>query len=160
VLSALLFTVYAFPYAEVGLSERWFRVYLSGYARVAGAVLSLFGARVEIRDNVIQGACSLRIVKTCDAMEANILFAAAVLAFPSAWNRKLLGAGTGLAILVVLNVARICTLYAVGARFPAAFDFLHEEMWPFAMTAIAATMFFLWAAWTRRRESSAPLGAV
>jgi exosortase/archaeosortase family protein len=147
-LAAVLFALYAFPWAEHGISERLLRGYLAGYARVAGGILGIFDPRVVVAGNVVTGRTALAIVKTCDAMEANLLFLAAVLAFPAApgaalrrWPRKLLAALIGIVAISALNVVRICSLYAVGVYFPSAFELLHVEVWPLLLIAAAAAIF-------------------
>ena len=167
-LAALLFAAYAFPYREHGISEGWLHGYLRGYARVAGGILSLFDSRVAVEGNVVTGRYALSIVKTCDAMEANLLFLAAVLAFPAApspakrrWPRKLIAALVGMAAISTLNVARICSLYAVGVYFPAAFELFHVELWPLLLIATAAALFAAAARWLSRAPAgvSASAGA-
>lgn len=144
-IAGAFFVVYTFPYTQVGLSERWFDSYLGGYARLAGNVLSWFDPAVTVHQRDILGRFNLRIVKNCDAMEANILYASAVLAFPVALRARLVGVAGGIALLVALNVARICTLYYVGILVPQAFPFFHLELWPLLLIAAGAAIFLLWA---------------
>jgi hypothetical protein len=47
-VAGVLFALYCFPYAYVGISERPFEVYLGGYARLVGSVLSLLGENVHV----------------------------------------------------------------------------------------------------------------
>jgi exosortase/archaeosortase family protein len=124
----------------------------------------LFDPRVVVQGNVVTGRYALSIVKTCDAMEANLLFLAAVLAFPAApapvkrrWPRKLLAALAGIAAISALNVARICSLYAVGIYYPSAFELFHIEVWPLLLIGAAAALFAVAARWLSR---PAPPGAV
>ncbi|HTQ08246.1 MAG TPA: hypothetical protein VMI54_30540 [Polyangiaceae bacterium] len=154
-LSCLLLGLYAFPYRELGLSETWFEGYLGAYARLVGKVLACFESGVHVNGTLVTGRYSLRIVKTCDAMEANALFAAAVLALAGPWLRKLGALVVGLGALVAANVLRILTLYYAGALAPGAFRVLHEEVWPLVLIAFAAAAFTLAARYVRR---GAPLG--
>jgi exosortase H (IPTLxxWG-CTERM-specific) len=160
IVAAVLFVAYSFPYQENGISERWFQRYLSAYARLAGFVLGFFDRQVSVAGNVISGHMSLKIVKSCDAMEANLLFVAAVAAWPARWHRKLVAGAVGLVVLVVVNVVRICSLYFVGARFPAAFEFLHIDLWPFLIIVVAIAQFVGWAVWMQRVPAvkAAPVG--
>ena len=165
VVATGLFGLYAFPYRDAGLSETWFQRYLSGYARLAGGVLALFDPAVTVAGNAINGRYALRIVKTCDAMEANLLFLAAISAYPARWLHKLMAAGLGLATLVAINVLRICSLYFIGLRWPARFDFFHTELWPLLLVATTAGLFAVWVSWLTRRSAShapapSPLSAI
>jgi exosortase H (IPTLxxWG-CTERM-specific) len=159
VIAGVLFGIYTFPYQESGISERWFTTYLSAYASVAGSALSLVEPGLQVHGQDIIGRTSLRIVKNCDAMEAEILFLAAVLAFPSAWRKRLIGAALGALTIAVVNVIRIACLYQIGVHFPTAFEFVHLELWPLLLVVSAVAVFLVWATWARRgpgRDTHAP----
>lgn len=155
-IAGALFVVYTFPYARVGLSERWFESYLAFYARIAGTALSLFDPQVTVHHQDILGRYNLRIVKNCDAMEANILYASAVLAFPVSVRPRVIGVAGGVALLVALNVVRICSLYYVGILAPQAFPFFHLELWPLLLIASGAALFLGWATLATRRRQPVP----
>lgn len=157
--AAILFGLYFFPYAETGRSESWFSAYLAQYARVVGFALGLFERGISVADNVIGGRFSMRIVKSCDGMEANILFCAATLAFPGPWRRKLVAVPLGLAALVAFNVLRLCCLYYIGIYFPAAFELAHFEVWPLLVVGFALLDFLACARWVQRTNST-PAGSV
>lgn len=145
-----LFAAYTFPYDEHGRFAGWFESYLSGYAHLVGAALSVFESGIHVSGQDISGRFNLRIIQSCDAMEAVILFAAAVLAFPATWPRRALGLVAGMTGIVVVNVARICSLYYVGLYLPARFEFYHLEVWPLLLVASAALAFLAWSHWATR----------
>jgi exosortase/archaeosortase family protein len=70
----------------------------------------------------------------------------AVLAFPSSGGRKLLGVAGGVALLYVLNVVRVASLFWTGVHAPGWFETLHSDVWP---ATIVATAVLLWVAWAR-----------
>lgn len=142
-----LFAAYTFPYDESGAVAAGFERYLSGYAQLAGAALALFEPGVQVSGQDIVGRFSLRIVQSCDAMEAVILFTAAVLAFPAAWWRRATGVASGLFTIVFVNVVRICNLYYVGVYRPARFEFYHLEVWPLVLITSAGLAFLAWTHW-------------
>lgn len=152
-VAGVLFALYTFPYAENGISERWFDAYLAFYARAAGLALHQLDSAVSVSGSDILGRYPLRIVKNCDAIEVHILFASAVLAFPTSWRRRALGLGLGLPALVALNITRICSLYFIGSSAPASFELFHLEVWPLVLVACAALLFLVWANWSERRAS-------
>jgi exosortase/archaeosortase family protein len=158
-IAGVLFAVYTFPYERVGISEKFFESYLALYAQLAGKTLSLFDPHVTVHQQDILGRYNLRIVKNCDAMEANILYAAAVLAFPVAVRARLVGLASGVALLVAINIVRICSLYYVGILAPQAFPFFHLELWPLLLIASGAALFLFWATLASRRERETPAHA-
>jgi exosortase H (IPTLxxWG-CTERM-specific) len=155
-VAAVLLSIYAFPYSERGAVTRAFDAYLSGYAHMAGALLSLFDRHVSVTGTMINGRYALRIVKTCDAMEVNLLFVAAIVAFPAPWKRKLIALASGIGILAAVNLTRICSLYFVGLYAPSAFEAIHLEVWPLILVAVAVTMFVGWARWTSTPPATQP----
>jgi exosortase H (IPTLxxWG-CTERM-specific) len=142
-IAGVLFGLYSFPYAENGLSEGWIQQYLNAYAHCVGACLRLFESSVSVHGNTVIGSASIQIVKSCDAMEAMILFAAAVLAFPAPIVRKLTALVAGVAAITCVNVIRISSLYSVLVNRPQTFEFLHLELWPMLMIVTSLVLFFL-----------------
>lgn len=141
-IAGVLFALYSFPYAESGFSERLMDRYLAGYAELVGAFLGWFEAGVSVDGNTVLGRASLQIVKSCDAMEANILFAAAVLAFPAPVARKIVALAAGVLAITCVNVLRISALYYVLVHRPRSFEFWHLELWPLLMIATSVVLFF------------------
>jgi exosortase/archaeosortase family protein len=149
VVGGVLLTLYSFPYAEHGVREDWFARYLALYARLAGLVLRVFDSGVRVVGNDIVGRTSLTVAKNCDAMDVTLLFAAAVVAFPATWRRRLAGIAAGVAGITAVNVLRIASLYFVDLRWPSAFETIHAEVWPLAIVALAAAAFLAWSRWAQ-----------
>jgi exosortase H (IPTLxxWG-CTERM-specific) len=145
VIAGALSALYQFPYQERSGVQHWLDAYLAAYARVAGLAIRLFDSNARVDGAGVLGSFSIRIVKDCDAMDVNILFAAGVLAFPSSWRRRLVGLASGLAAIFAANIARICGLYFIGSRAPSAFELAHREVFPLLLAALAAGVFLLWA---------------
>jgi exosortase/archaeosortase family protein len=153
VCAGISLALYSFPYAEDGLKERWFIGYLAAYARLTGAVLRLFDSGIHVVGREIVGKVSLTIAKNCDAMDINIVFAAAVVAFPARWRARLIGIGIGSGVLAVVNVLRIASLYGVDAHWPRLFEIVHAEIWPLLLVAIAVVMFLRWSRWAEASDA-------
>jgi exosortase/archaeosortase family protein len=147
VVGGALLAAYSFPYAEHGVREDGFAAFLAFYARLAGGVLRLFDPTVRVVGAEIAGRASLIVAKNCDAMDVNILFAAAVVAYPARWSRRALGLAVGVGLLVAVNVLRIASLYFVQVHAPASFELVHAEVWPLALVALAVGAFLAWSRW-------------
>lgn len=143
VIAATLLGVYAFPYAQYGMSESWFDKYLSGYARLVGWVLGIFEADLSVQGATVIGRTTLRIAKSCDAMEAKLLLASAVLAFPGRPSRKAVALLIGLVSLTAINVMRIVTLYFILVKRQQSFELFHLEVLPLFMILAAVGLFIL-----------------
>ena len=159
-IAAVLFSLYCFPFEFFGVTGDWLSPYLAAYARLAGACLHVFEPTLVVVGNTIVGRFSLEIIRSCDAIEVNLLFASAVLAFPAPLARKASALVVGLAALVALNILRICSLYYVGVYAPTAFERLHLEVWPLLLIGAATLAFFLGARWLGRVPSEAPSAPV
>jgi exosortase family protein XrtM len=155
-VAGALLTLYSFPYAEHGFREDFFSRYLAAYARVAGFILGAFDSGAHVVGNDIVGRVTLTVAKNCDAMDVSLLFTAAILAFPARWSRRLFGIVVGVAMLTVLNVFRIVSLYFVDVHWPAAFELVHAEVWPLAMVVSAVAAFLFWSGWAGASPREGP----
>lgn len=91
------------------------------------------------------------VVPSCSGLDAMSLCVAAVLAFPRGWRQRLAGAGAGLVLLLIVNLARIGSL-AASADSPW-FDLLHIVVWPAVLMPEDAELF------DRRARTSAERAA-
>jgi len=149
-IAGALFSIYGFPFELFGARSDWLAGYLRMYASLAGSALKLFESGIVVTGDRIDGRFSLQIVRNCDAIEVNILFASAILAFPAPWLRRLFALAGGLLLLVCANIARICLLYYVGVHRPNWFATAHEEILPLVLIALTALSFLGWARYLTR----------
>jgi exosortase/archaeosortase family protein len=149
-IAGVLFAVYAFPCELFGVRSDWLSGYLAAYARLAGGVLSLFENGIVVSGARIDGRFPMEIVRNCDAIEINILFVSAVLAFPAPWRKRVTAISVGLTALVALNVLRICLLYFIGVYAPARFAVAHEQVFPLLLVVAAALAFLACANYLRK----------
>jgi exosortase/archaeosortase family protein len=154
-LAVVLLGVYYFPYGDGSLVGRCLDHYLHAYAVVSAGVLRIFEPNIQVVHTQIIGHYSLRIIKTCDAMDVSTLFVSAIVAWPSGWRNRLMAAVAGVALLFVFNVARICTLYFVGMRSPSWFEIVHLELWPIVLLVVAVGTFVAATRWMTARDAHA-----
>jgi len=151
------FAVYFYPYSDTGLATASLQSYLSGYARLVGGVLSALDSRVTVSGDLIAGPMfSMRIVKTCDAMEVSILLAAALAGFPMPPWRRLVSVIAAILLLAVANVLRLCLLFWLGQHAPTWFDRVHEILAPLFMVGCGLVIFLIATSQGARRTSSPP----
>jgi exosortase/archaeosortase family protein len=147
-IAGVLCLLYCSPYDNGGTIAGWFRGYLGGYARIVGGVLGLFDPAVSVSGQVIAGRFGFKIARDCDAMEANIIFVAGVMAFSASWRQRAIGLIAGLAAIGFLNVVRLCVMYFCGIRSVSMFEFVHEWSGPI-LVAATFTLFLVWATWAK-----------
>ncbi|MEO5895769.1 MAG: hypothetical protein ABIS06_08730 [Vicinamibacterales bacterium] len=89
----------------------------------------------------------------CSGADVLSLCAAAVLAYPTRWRRRIAGAAGGVALILGLNTLRIGMLGRAAAS--PSFQFLHLYVWPGLLTLAAAAYAFTWMHFVDRQPASA-----
>jgi exosortase/archaeosortase family protein len=120
-------------------------------AKISSFVLNIFGMKTTaVAENINNDKFSVCIAKGCDAVEAMALFGVALLAFPAKWKFKLIGFFTGIAILFMLNIVRVVTLFITGFYYPNIFELMHVEVWQAVFILAAVGLWIFWIKWTRK----------
>lgn len=137
-----------------------FQHYLVVLAKTGTFILGWFDADVAVHGSRIHsGAFAVEIAQGCDAIEVCFLLAAAILAFPVEFRFKWRGLVFGIAMLQILNMVRIVTLFWIGALFPKVFRTSHEVVWPGILIVLTIVIWIGWVRWedeaSRRRENEA-----
>jgi len=98
---------------------------------------------------------SVNIENGCNGVETALLFGAAVLAFPAPWKRRLLGLSLGFAAIQLVNLARVVSLFWIGAHRPALFSASHTVLWQSIVVLCGVLLFLLWASREQKRPAAA-----
>ncbi len=115
-------------------------------ASVSGGILSFLGEEVFLYDRVvgIAGAAGVEIVDGCNGIAAIGLFLGFIIAYPGAWMPRIAFSILGIAIIYLVNVARIVSLAFIQVYWPQGFDFTHD----YSTTVIFyIVIFILWMVW-------------
>ncbi|MDH3211725.1 MAG: exosortase H [Myxococcales bacterium] len=127
-----------------------------GTARVEYEILRLFSSDVGLADRVVTYAgFPVKIIEECTGIYEVLIFAAAVLAFPTGWKKKALGFALGAPLIYLLNVVRILLLIVVGRYHHASFEFMHLYFWQATMIAMITSIWLLWIVKVVRYEKAA-----
>lgn len=147
----------------LSLAPFWTRIqdgYLQTLARLANGLLSGFGENSQLTGATIwSGKYGVTVTPECAGLQFGWFLAAAMVAFPAAWGRRALGFVIGVALLGVLNVVRVGSLYFVGVHAPSAFASMHEDVWPSILVLATVGMMAAWIGWAQRAEPSKDEGA-
>ena len=140
---ALYYVLVAF--ADFGLMD----FYVGASASIAGSIMSLFGKTVQVANGIIcSDTVAVSLSFGCEGSEPIAIFCAGVLAFPSKWREKLWGLGLGVALLYLMNLARIIALYFILESSPDSFELFHTLIFPVLFILIAVICWGLWIKWT------------
>jgi len=94
-------------------------------ANATAWILSFLGLHVEgANGSVITTSGQFEIAESCTGSFVFMMYAAAILPFPSPWKSRLLGLFLGLMTLLLLNLFRTSLIILVASRFP-------QSLWTF-----------------------------
>ena len=93
-----------------------------------------------------------RIILECTGVYEMLIFAAAVMAFPTTLRKKAVGLGMGIPMLYFFNVSRILFLILVGAHWHDAFEFMHIYFWQATLILMITSVWLLWIFWVVRDD--------
>jgi exosortase H (IPTLxxWG-CTERM-specific) len=80
-------------------------------------------------------------------VEAVLLLAAAVIAYPSSLKLKVLGIALGFVAIQAVNLVRIITLYYMADWTPQIFEFFHLYLW---QALIMLDVLVVWLVWLKQ----------
>lgn len=87
----------------------------------------------------------------CNGVEACAVLAAAMLAYPAPWRRRLAGIAVGIAAVQAVNIVRIASLYYLGQWNETAFEWAHLYVWQPLIMLDALVVWWLWIRTVRHR---------
>ena len=114
-------------------------------ARLEYIIFRVFTPDVSSSDTLVvfQGT-SVKIIEECTGVYEAIIFASAVLAFPTSWKNRSIGLLLGCPLIYVFNAVRITTLIAALRYYPSAFDFMHLYFWQATLILMIMSVWALW----------------
>jgi len=115
-----------------------------GYENVlrAGTILSM------------PGQAGVDVGEGCDAIFPILTFVGGVLAFSSTWRAKLVGLVGGLALIELLNIVRIASLFVIQRHRPEWFHAAHTKVWETIFVLFSVTLWALWAMRSQRGRAA------
>jgi len=150
VLLAALFGLELTP-----LGQRHFVVpWTDALAAASARLVTIFDPTVTASGNVLQSRTNgfaVAIEAGCNGVEATLVLAAAMLAFPAPWRRKLGGLAIGIIAVQGLNMIRVISLFYLGQWNYQAFEWAHLYVW---QALIMLDVLVVWLVWVRLLPAS------
>lgn len=135
-----------------GVRRHVFPAYLRHNARVCGVILGVLGENVSVHGKSIASPrFALEVAHGCNALLPTALFVSAALASPVSIWAKIPGIVVGSIVLMLMNLARIVTMFYAGIHVPSFFDTMHAEVWPAIFIGLSLFLWVVWAVWARDR---------
>ena len=136
-------------YAAVALNQVNDRVivpFTEVVTRGAAGLLSIFESGVWAAGTVMRSSqFALDVRNGCNGVEAVILLAAAIFAFPATLRSRLIGLLTASVAIEVLNLVRLSSLFWLGEHYRRIFDFFHVAVWQSLIILAAISIFIFWS---------------
>jgi exosortase/archaeosortase family protein len=116
-------------------------------AAVAYAVLWPAQAGTDVAANVLSTPHGrLRVAENCSGFDLLGLLAAAMLAYPVAWRRRLAGIALLVPFVFTVNVIRVASLSLVLEHAPGAFETMHAVVWQGLLILAGLAYWLVWSA--------------
>jgi exosortase H (IPTLxxWG-CTERM-specific) len=123
-------------------------IYSRLIAAITAKVINITGLTCTANGtNINLPTVTLDVVFGCNGLDAAMIFAIAVIAFPASWKKKLIGIVCGSVALQIINIIRIVFLaYLANAGIHAKnyFEYIHLYVAQGLMIAISLGIFFLY----------------
>jgi len=100
-------------------------------AGVAGRLLYLETGSVDVRTG-------------CNGIVALLILSAAMVAFPVAWRRRVIGVALGAVGIFGLNAFRLATLVWIVLHFPSQAELFHIQVWQTVIALLSFVLFMVW----------------
>lgn len=102
--------------------------------------------QIEVSGTVIRSSrFALDVRNGCNGVEAVMVLAAAMLAFPATLRSRLTGLLAGSVAIEILNLVRVSSLVWLGEYHRELFDFIHVGVWQSIVILAAVSMFVYWS---------------
>ena len=102
--------------------------------------------QIEVAGTIIRTPrFALDVRNGCNGVEAVMVLAAAMLAFPATLRSRIIGLVTGSVAISILNLVRVGSLVWLGEYHREFFDFVHVGVWQSLVILEALSMFVFWS---------------
>jgi exosortase H (IPTLxxWG-CTERM-specific) len=127
------------------VNDRVVNPYTTFVAHESKVALNLFGEGATVRNQVLSSPrFSVVIYNGCNGLEAILIFASGVLAFPAPWSKKVVGLLLGFLAIQVANIVRVVSLFYVGIFKPAWFSAAHVFVWQSIIIVLGVVLWLVW----------------
>jgi exosortase H (IPTLxxWG-CTERM-specific) len=124
-------------------------------ASCSAFVLHLLDSNAMSNGNVLQDmrtGSGIAIEAGCNAVEACIMLAAAMFAYPASLRSKITGLVMGCLAIQALNLVRIVSLFYLVQWSARAFEFAHLYLWQALIMLDVLLAWLLWLRWVTRGQ--------
>ncbi len=130
-------------------------LYSRGVVILTSKILGMLGISSSYQGTVITlPSIALDVRFGCNGLEAVMIYAVAVIAFPSPWKKKLIGILGGFVVIQVINILRIVSLAYSAIHFKSLFEYIHIYVAQGLMIAVSLGIFFVYLDYAKRSQQA------
>ena len=112
----------------------------------AAFLLRSFHQSISVAGTVIQAPnFALDVRNGCNGLEAVMVLAAAMIAFPATLRSRVAGLFAGTVAIEIINLVRVSSLVWLGEHHRGLFDFVHVGVWQSIVILAAMSIFVVWS---------------
>jgi exosortase H (IPTLxxWG-CTERM-specific) len=120
-------------------------LYSKGVVILTSGILETLCISSNYQGSVIKlPSIALDVRFGCNGLEAVMIYAVAVMAFPAPWKNKLMGIVGGFVAIQVINILRIASLAFSAIHFKSLFEYIHIYVAQGLMIAVSLGIFFIY----------------
>jgi len=128
------------------VNDRVIVPFTRGVVRASALLLRSVREPVEVTGTVIRSPrFALDVQNGCNGVEAMMLLAAAIFAFPATMRSRLAGLVVTSVAIQLVNLVRVSSLVWLGEHHRDVFDVIHVAVWQTVVILAAVSMFVLWS---------------
>jgi exosortase H (IPTLxxWG-CTERM-specific) len=130
-------------------------LYSKGVVILASKILEILGIPTSYQGSVIKlPSIALDVRFGCNGLEAVMIYAVAVMAFPTPWKSKLMGIAGGFVAIQVINILRIASLAYSAIHFKSLFEYIHIYVAQGLMIAVSLGIFFIYLNYAKSSQQA------
>jgi exosortase H (IPTLxxWG-CTERM-specific) len=155
-LLLLLFTLELTPPVQTYLVLPWTQVLTT----LSAALMMPFDANVISYGKVLQNTVTgqgVAVEAGCNGVEACLILAAAVLAYPAPWRLRFWGLFLGFLAVQCVNVLRVISLFYLVGVNAELFKFAHLYLWQAFIMLDVLVVWLLWIRQVAKSEARQPV---
>ncbi len=113
---------------------------------IIGEIILFLGFQIDQTGTIITGGgISIEIYYKCTGIYQMAGFMAAIMAFPTNLQNKIIGFAWGIFGISILNLLRILSIFCVGLYFPNVVRIFHGLFWEVFMILFSLLLWVYWA---------------
>jgi exosortase/archaeosortase family protein len=133
-------------------------IYSSFIANISSKIVHITGLPCTSHRTLINlPSVSLDVSFGCNGLDAAMIYAIAVIAYPSQWKKKIVGIAVGSLALQIINIFRIVVLAYLansGNNLRSYFEYIHLYAAQSIMIAISLGIFFLYLNYAKNPQTA------